>query len=622
MPNLPNRNEQGCPGVVYRIDSRPPEIVFQEGFRPWGTSRDIFRHILGYSLGNTLPENERSGFISTSDSPDSSLRFFGSMLHTPGAQSTFYLYEIRADENVYSVLRTVNYYQEMINAGLVDFLSYDANTMTAAIQAIHTVFASQREWVNVGAIPRERIRSAFTVTTVPIDPNHIRHQVLRVYATPMIHDDETLNPHYTEAETYANELAYVDTAEIAESLTLSLPDFALDMLDESGAAASLGFVCPTSDVDDSERSARSVREVSSQGDYNLNGFNYCYFKNKNIVGDKSKIVLEKKNITNLGQLEKPVVLRRVFDSKMFMKTSKRYHDFYLGYGSRSTYKSACLAPSDKPYYGEQFIYDDYQRITFENSKLVYPMALTIVPSTQPDIMVATFEIASINYDNQRFYYEFVKKDANNSYYRIVSRNYKDFSLAKHMNTNDLYFYNKNKIPSSLFYEEVYLVIANNKCDACILLPQKPKSQLVDIGLSWYYNGKNFVPEPHKNVSYESEMLRQKFFYDLTTYRILYLKGDGNVYSLYNNRQTEIHGLVRWIDTTLDKESVSIREKWTMHNKNRNVAPGLNTKIFTSFYLNDYLKVYSYGGNSVLATSQLQDINGAIINFRVSRSVFN
>ena len=60
----------------------------------------------------------------------------------------------------------------------------------------------------------------------------------------------------------------------------------------------------------------------------------------------------------------------------------------------------------------------------------------------------------------------------------------------------------------------------------------------------------------------------------------------------------------------------------MHNKNRNVAPGLNTKIFTSFYLNDYLKVYSYGGNSVLATSQLQDINGAIINFRVSRSVFN
>ena len=174
---MPNRNEHGCPGVVYRIDSRPPEVIFEEGFQTWGNNRNFFDHILGYSLGDDIPEQRRSGIISTSDSPDSSIRFFGSMMNNPmDDDMEYYLYEIRADENVYSALRTASFYQQRIATGLISpFEETILEQMIDTVDAIFHEFAYQREWFNVGNIPRERVRVIRIISThMPPDKVKIR----------------------------------------------------------------------------------------------------------------------------------------------------------------------------------------------------------------------------------------------------------------------------------------------------------------------------------------------------------------------------------------------------------------------------------------------------------------
>ncbi|MDE5553016.1 MAG: hypothetical protein K2I67_00530 [Malacoplasma sp.] len=61
MPiSRPRRNGQGCPGLIYRIDFREPSEIFEHGFRPWGNNRNFFQHILGYSLGDEIPEEQRT----------------------------------------------------------------------------------------------------------------------------------------------------------------------------------------------------------------------------------------------------------------------------------------------------------------------------------------------------------------------------------------------------------------------------------------------------------------------------------------------------------------------------------------------------------------------------------
>ena len=104
---MSNRHEYGCP----RIDSRLPEVIFEEGFQTWGNNRNFFDHILGYSLGGEFSEKRRSGIILASDLPDSSIRFFGNMMNDPmDDDMEYYLYKIRVDENVYSQLRTYSFY--------------------------------------------------------------------------------------------------------------------------------------------------------------------------------------------------------------------------------------------------------------------------------------------------------------------------------------------------------------------------------------------------------------------------------------------------------------------------------------------------------------------------------
>ena len=321
---MPNRNEHGCPGVVYRIDSRPPEVIFEEGFQTWGNNRNFFDHILGYSLGDDIPEQIRSGIISTSDSPDSSIRFFGSMMNNPmDDDMEYYLYEIRADENVYSALRTASFYQQRIATGLISpFEESILEQMIDTVDAIFHEFAYQREWFNVGNIPRERVRSAWRVDSVRINPIHIRHQVDTVYHTPRINEPEIFNPNFVQANTFANNLAYTEGAQHDTPSTVSLPSELVESSTDGDVSASLGFAC-SPEFHSSKRSKRSIEQMKIEK-------MYCYFDNKEKQPKRFKINSE---------IKKPFIFQQHFENKMYLVGEKTNEEFVLSFKNDLTTKT-------------------------------------------------------------------------------------------------------------------------------------------------------------------------------------------------------------------------------------------------------------------------------------------
>ena len=62
------RGAGDIPSFTFRGDSRPPEVIFNEGFAPRGTSTDLYAH----ALDNTNPP---SFYVSTSRSPDVAAQF-------------------------------------------------------------------------------------------------------------------------------------------------------------------------------------------------------------------------------------------------------------------------------------------------------------------------------------------------------------------------------------------------------------------------------------------------------------------------------------------------------------------------------------------------------------------
>ncbi|WP_423775565.1 scabin-related ADP-ribosyltransferase [Cedecea davisae] len=87
---------------VYRADIRSPDRVFVEGFRAWGTNTNFISHILGLSgaIGS-----RNSAFIPTTSNYDIAAEFAREGAFAIGQE--YYVYNIRATDNMYPALDTV-----------------------------------------------------------------------------------------------------------------------------------------------------------------------------------------------------------------------------------------------------------------------------------------------------------------------------------------------------------------------------------------------------------------------------------------------------------------------------------------------------------------------------------
>ncbi|WP_052664064.1 scabin-related ADP-ribosyltransferase [Mycoplasmoides alvi] len=590
---MPNRNSQGSPKLIYRIDSRPPNEIFEEGFQPWGTNTNFFRHILGYSLGDEIPEDDRSGIISASDSPDSSLRFFGGMMNNPFQNLEYYLYEIRADENVYSAQRTASFYQQRINTGLIDFEEGNLETAIDATDSVLRDFAYQREWFNVGPIPRERVRSAWRVDSVSIDPIHIRHQQDTVYFTPRINEPEILNPNYVDSNTYANDLPYTEGATIATTSRVSIPNELLESDASGGVAASLGFAC--SFLPDSPRDKRSLNNKRQL---------FCYY-------DKQLI---HKNLKDIKL--KPFILSSSFAQKLYLRTLKTKQLFVLFFENQKNYNLAKLINFNLWEKAPDFIYDAFHRLVWNPKNKEYSYALTPVYVGFQTHYELAYAIGSINDESQKWSLERTIVRDNETLFRIKNKKIKNFSLQREIKTNKLFLRHIDDYDSN--FEEVYISISKDTCDTCILLPQESKTKLIDIELSWFYQNQNYVIVPETGWSKAAAIPRNKFFYDLNTYKIVYIDKNGQVFALYNNRGNNEWNWVKWIKSDLQK-TTNKNLLWYFQNDKWDAEKGINYRNIRSFNKNDYLRVVITGPKwgGVYTTNYGVDKN-SIALFRINK----
>ncbi len=592
---MPNRNLQGSPKLIYRVDSRPPQEVFEHGFTPWGQNPDFFEHVLGYSLGDDIPQERRSGLISASDSPDSSVRFFGGLMVNPFDRLEYYLYEIRADETVYSAQRTASFYQQRIHTGQVEFVQGDMDTAIDAVDAIMGDFAYQREWFSVGPIPRERVRSAWRMDAVSINPDHIRHQPDTVYFTPRINEPEIMNPNYVDANTFANDLPYTQGATLQTTSRLSLPTELAEADASGGVGASLGFACSP------ESSPRSKRGAGGQTRM------VCYFDRQ----------LVKKPLKT-HRRKTPFILSEVFGSKVHLVGSAT-GTFHLLVRSRDKNQNvAALAGEAQIARAPDFIYDTHFNLALRPDDAPYGLSLIPVyvgSNVQYDL---AYEIATVNNPSQKWRFAKVPGFGHADCFRIQNQLLLDFSVQREIATNRVVLKPFARIEPG--YEELYLVLDKTRGDSCILLPQKPIAQLIDLQLSWFYKNQNYVPVPESGYSAAGKPRPHAFFYDLDSYKIVYVDRAGRIFALYNNIQHHNWNWVRWVRSDLEL-TYDTNLMWYFQNQRWDPRLDYNGRNILSFNGSDYLRVVLSGANwgALYTTTRIADTNSIAI-FRIDPSV--
>jgi pertussis toxin subunit 1 len=85
---------------TYRADSRPPDVVFSEGFQPLGNNDNLYFHVEGITC---YTGSRETAFVSTSASRDFSVGW--GQLNRPG--TTYYVYRIRATNNFYDAYQSL-----------------------------------------------------------------------------------------------------------------------------------------------------------------------------------------------------------------------------------------------------------------------------------------------------------------------------------------------------------------------------------------------------------------------------------------------------------------------------------------------------------------------------------
>ncbi|HAV9405821.1 TPA: pertussis toxin-like subunit ArtA [Escherichia coli] len=158
---------------VYRVDSRPPNEIFRDGFRSHGANRNLQQHLRGDSCA---AGSRDSAFIATTTSLIETYNIARQYYSSSGFHGRLYRYRIRANNNFYSLQASVNY---LTQRGIT-FSGFEQIMMR-----------EQNEVVAVEHIPSENIVEA-------VELNYDRFNS-RVFDGP-----GTSNARYLPASTFVN----------------------------------------------------------------------------------------------------------------------------------------------------------------------------------------------------------------------------------------------------------------------------------------------------------------------------------------------------------------------------------------------------------------------------------
>lgn len=129
------------PEVVYRVDYRHPDVVFNSGFTSWGNNTELLPHIIGDTL-----RNRTDGLIGTTSNPRSAAQIAADVM--PSDDDVAWLYEIVPNNNFYDV-----------NSSLLNAAVTHNFTSAIATQSlnIYSRYSWQFEYVSRAAINSSQI---------------------------------------------------------------------------------------------------------------------------------------------------------------------------------------------------------------------------------------------------------------------------------------------------------------------------------------------------------------------------------------------------------------------------------------------------------------------------------
>lgn len=127
---------------VYRVDSRPPDVIFRDGFSSHGNNRNLQQHIRGDSCA---AGSRDSNYIATTSDINETYNIARVYYSRATFSGRLYRYRIRADNSFYSLPPSVAY----IESRGVQFNHFERVMMRL-----------QSEYVAVNSIPIENIQEA------------------------------------------------------------------------------------------------------------------------------------------------------------------------------------------------------------------------------------------------------------------------------------------------------------------------------------------------------------------------------------------------------------------------------------------------------------------------------
>ncbi|ASG71607.1 TPA: pertussis toxin-like subunit ArtA [Salmonella enterica subsp. enterica serovar Kivu] len=135
----------GCASAVdfvYRVDSRPPDVIFRDGFGSHGNNRNLQQHIRGDSCAGGSRD---SNYIATTSDINETYSIAAVYYSNAAFSGRLYRYRIRADNSFYSLAPSVDY----IESRGIQFSYFERVMMRL-----------QSEYVAVNSIPIENIQEA------------------------------------------------------------------------------------------------------------------------------------------------------------------------------------------------------------------------------------------------------------------------------------------------------------------------------------------------------------------------------------------------------------------------------------------------------------------------------
>lgn len=619
LPSASYNTENTTPKLLYRVDTKIPEEVFQYGFKIENKKFDFFDYFFNLEF---VKNNENKSFLNAYETIQDALLNFRKDLNLFNKEiKDLYLYVIRADEIFYSKEITRNSIATAIIDKRILVSSEDKDKLMFAFNDFGQKFTNISEWFTTEKISNEQI---FCASQIKINFKKINNskKLINTLATPNVINLEFRNPNYIEFNTNANDRPFL------------FPEYNAQ---KEFTYKNIAYYVPqilSYDIANSKEPYLKSFRCENQLEKQFQKNNLSEFVSKKPIEKKFYFISDKKTKKeiivnfyeeNIDEIYEKIVLKKFKSLNYFFKP-KRFKLFFtyeknnlknVYLNTKSTNKKTYLYFENKNKNSKNIKsvnFDKRGRIIFSfNNVDSIPLAVTLINYDKTrDIAEIETNPATINNINQCFHLE----HAYSGIFYLKSNNPETSHLElaiRHKNNSFVFLNPKKKYNFAYDLVNININKYSKKDKGFIYGSESCCPELINLNLKWTWN-KTFY-KPNLYISYNedneikveqarSNLLKNKndffFLYNINTLRIMYVDFKENfnlsskTYSMYNNltENTEKYRWLEWRADNLSKINIP-NQMWIL----KKIKYDEDELYWIISYLNeDYLWVQQKGEN--------------------------